>query len=870
MDTITFDHVTFSYPLAEKAALDDISFSVRPSEFIVLAGKSGCGKTTLLRHMKKNLMPYGRREGTVCYEGTEISQVDDRRNAAEIGFVQQNPDNQIVTDKVWHELAFGLESLGLSTRAIRRRVAEMASYFDIQTWFRKEVSQLSGGQKQLLNLASIMVMQPKLLVLDEPTSQLDPIAAGEFLRTVYKINRELGTTVLLSEHRLEEVFPLADRVLVMEKGRLLADGAPREVGEALGRADHAMFAAMPAPMRIWAAVDNPLPCPVTVREGRDWLAAFAQDHPLTPPPPEPEPAPDGETLLSLDQVWFRYEKEGPDVVKGLSLTLKQGEFLAILGGNGAGKSTTLGLIAGLHRPYRGRVRCEAALGMLAQDPQTLFVKKTVREDLAEALSGLGLPKEERQRRLERMTRLCRLGDLLERHPYDLSGGEQQRLALAKVLLPGPRLLLLDEPTKGLDAEFKQVLAQILYSLTRQGLGVLMVSHDVEFCAEYAHRCALFFDGSIVSQGPPQRFFGENSFYTTTSNRMSRGLLSGAVTPGQVAAACGGKLPPGTDLLEPEEPEPLPEPSLPAPVKKPPLSPFRRALAIFAGLGTLSGAAWAITRPGVAEATWQGLAPYGVELAFLFLLCLAVSRKSPPPPRLEPAKRRLSRRTRLALVLILLAIPLTLYIGARFFGGRKYLFISLLILLETMTPFALVFEGRKPQPRELVVIAALCGLGVVGRLAFFMLPQFKPVTALVILAGVAFGGESGFLVGALTMLVSNMLFSQGPWTPWQMFAMGSIGFLAGVLFRKGWLNRGRLALSIFGGVASVALYGGIMNPAAAILSQEVLNKEILLAYYATGFPVDLVHGAATALFLWLLAEPLLEKLDRIKVKYGLIE
>ena len=245
METIRLDYVNFSYPLSEKPALRDVTFTIQPSQFIVLCGKSGCGKSTLLRQLKKNLIPYGRLEGQVLYCGERVDELPDRKSAEEIGFVQQNPDNQIVTDKVWHELAFGLESLGLSNSAIKRRVAEMASYFGIQGWFRKNVSELSGGQKQLLNLASIMAMQPKLLILDEPASQLDPIAASEFLQTVYKINRDLGTTVLISEHRLEEVFPMADKVMVMDEGKLIAFAEPERIGEFLsgqkGGERHPMF-----------------------------------------------------------------------------------------------------------------------------------------------------------------------------------------------------------------------------------------------------------------------------------------------------------------------------------------------------------------------------------------------------------------------------------------------------------------------------------------------------------------------------------------------------------------------------------------------------------------------------------------------------
>ena len=280
METIRFSNVTFSYPLAEAPALQGVDFSARPSEFIVVCGKSGCGKTTLLRHMKKNLVPYGKFEGSVTYDGEDIQSLDDRRSASEIGFVQQDPDNQIVTDKVWHEMAFGLESLGVDPQTIRRRVAEMASFFDIQTWFRKDVSQLSGGQKQMLNLASIMVMQPKLLILDEPTSQLDPIAAGDFFRTIHRINRELGITVIISEHRLEDVFAMADKVCVMDQGKVLVCDAPERIGEFLsgkGEDDrHPMFYGLPSVTKIFHGAGAKGKAPLTVREGRLWLEETVQ------------------------------------------------------------------------------------------------------------------------------------------------------------------------------------------------------------------------------------------------------------------------------------------------------------------------------------------------------------------------------------------------------------------------------------------------------------------------------------------------------------------------------------------------------------------------------------------------------------------
>ena len=880
METFAVRDLSFAYPEQRKDTLSHLTFSVPQGQFVTLCGPSGCGKSTLLRQLKTVLAPTGDRRGEILFEGQPLDSVGQREQSARIGFVLQSPENQIVTDKVWHELAFGLESLGYDTPTIRSRVAEMASFFGIQTWFYKNVTELSGGQKQLLNLASIMAMQPSVLILDEPTSQLDPIAASDFLATIGKVNRELGTTILLTEHRLEEAFPLSDRVLVMDRGSLIADGSPAEVGQLLRGSGHGMFLAMPTAMRVWASVEDAPPCPVTVRDGRSWIEGYASSHPLLPLPEEKTPRSTGETAVELEDVWFKYDKDLPDVVKGVSLTVKKGEFLALLGGNGTGKTTTLSLIGGLLKPYRGEVRLHGAVGTLPQNPQTLFVKKTVREDLFEIFRGMKLDRAVQENRVARAVQLCRLEELLDRHPYDLSGGEQQRAALAKVLLLDPEILLLDEPTKGLDAEFKQVFAVIIKTLLRRGVTVFMVSHDVEFCAEHAERCALFFDGGIVSEGRPRQFFSGNSFYTTSANRMVRGLLSEAVTPADVMRAIGGTGPPEPVL--PEEAPPLPEPAEDSAAAKPKKLPlWRILLAAVSGLGavvlfihTLSrqDLSALIREDGLTTAALQDIPLYLLLVACMLVCAFALSRRAPAPVRLQTPKekRKLTKRTLAATVCILLLIPLTIFVGVYYLSGRKYYFIAFLILLETMLPFFLVFEGRKPQARELTVIAVLCAIGVVGRAAFFMLPAFKPVLALVIIAGVGFGGETGFLVGAMTMLASNVLFGQGPWTPWQMFSAGIIGFLAGVLFRKGLLRRSRVSLCIFGALATVVIYGGIMNPAAALIYANTLNWKLLLTYYVSGIPVDLVHASATVLFLWLAAEPMLEKLDRIKVKYGLMD
>ena len=549
MSTIEFKNVYFRYPLAENNALDGVDFSVNESDFIVICGKSGCGKTTLLRHMKKSLVPYGEFSGSVTYNGKEIQDLPDRASAAEIGFVQQNPDNQVVTDKVWHELAFGLESLGFDNATIKRRVAEMASYFNIQTWFRKDVSQLSGGQKQLMNLASIMAMQPQVLILDEPTSQLDPIAASEFLRTVQKINRDLGTTVIISEHRLEEVFTMADKVMVMDKGKVLAYDEPRKIGSMLaGSGDddrHPMFYGLPAMMKIYQSADGGANSPLTIREGRLWIDRKVGDT-YREGVPDQDTADQGddrktavaaasEPAFTVKDLWFRYNKKSQDVLRDLNISVNKGQLFCVLGGNGVGKSTTLKVIAGILKQQRGKVTVNGTLAMLPQNPQALFTEISVEDELMEALHDTKGTDEEKVRKVLDMLDTMEISHLRKSHPYDLSGGEQQRLALGKVLLLDPEIVLLDEATKGLDPFFKISLARVLKKLTEAGKTLFMVSHDIEFCAEYADMCAMFFDGGVVSVGKPHEFFPGNNFYTTSANKMARDHFPDAITWEEVAA-----------------------------------------------------------------------------------------------------------------------------------------------------------------------------------------------------------------------------------------------------------------------------------------------------------------------------------------------
>ncbi len=530
-------NLSFSYPTAKgKDSLHNVNLTIHKGEYVVLCGKSGSGKTTLLRHLKSVLTPHGKHSGEILFNGVPMNKVSQGDQSSKIGYVMQNPDDQIVTDKVWHELAFGLESLGCDQKTMRARVAEMACYFGIQDWFHRDVANLSGGQKQLLNLASIMAMQPEVLILDEPTSQLDPIAASDFLNTVRKINIELGTTVIITEHRMEDIFPYADRAIVMDGGSVIADDTPRNIGKLLYDQKNDMFAAMPTPVRVFYGSHGEGDCPLTVREGRNWLSRSFVEEPkiktvVVPKLDEEIQHP----ALSMKELWFRYERNSPDIMRGVSAEVPKGSLYAIVGGNGAGKSTTLKAICGICRPYRGKVKVfgkpvekykstelfGGTLAMLPQDPKSLFVKKTVREDLEEMTKDKAL--------IAQTASTCQIETLLESHPYDLSGGEQQRAALAKVLLTQPKLLLLDEPTKGIDSFFKETFAEILKELKARGITIVMVSHDVEFCARYADLVSMFFDGQILTTDHPRRFFGNNSFYTTAANRMSRHVFSMAVT-----------------------------------------------------------------------------------------------------------------------------------------------------------------------------------------------------------------------------------------------------------------------------------------------------------------------------------------------------
>ena len=835
-------NMTFTYAGASRPAIKDISLRIEPGEMMTVCGKSGSGKSTLLRHMKPALAPVGEISGSLTFCGRNIRELSHEEQASRIGYVLQNPDNQIVTDKVWHELAFGLESLGEDTATIRLRVAEMASYFGIQAWFHKDVAELSGGQKQLLNLASVMVMQPDVLILDEPTSQLDPIAAEEFLDTVRKINRELGTTVLLAEHRLEQVVTMSDRVVVLDDGRIIADDAPANVGAILAVKGHPMFMAMPTPMQAYGhlyqcGIGREQACPTDVREGRNWLTALMKGKRITEVSlPDVEPQENGSPVIEMKDIWFRYSRDENDVLRDFSLSINRGELLCMVGGNGAGKTTALNIMGGIRKHYRGAVKISGKTGILPQNPQTVFVEKTLSRDLMEVLEDHPLSGSEREKKVREMTELLEIDGLLDMHPYDLSGGEQQRAALAKVLLLEPDILLLDEPTKGLDPDFKEKLAGILTRLIEGGMTIVMASHDIEFCCRHADRYAMVFDGKVISCGTPRRFFSGTSFYTTAANRMSRHIFENAVNVEDLIRLVKNNLGEGPKVTLKEN------------------DSFGEKVENMSSNG-----GYGIVMKDPKAKYMQGDLPGGK---------ISDSRRSSNEKRESKAdERRTISLLTIDVVMMALALG-TVFAGIYIFDNQRYFIVSMLLVIYAMVPFFARFERSSPKAREIVILAVMISVAVAGRAAFFMVPNFKPTVAIIIIAGVALGRQAGFLTGAMSAFVSNFLFGQGPWTTWQMLAMAVIGYLAGAVFYRYGDRMKVVVLAVFGGAATFFIYGAITDMWTILMMTSQPSLATAMVVYGAAVPFNAVHAAATVIFLLLLAKPMVEKLNRVKVKYGM--
>lgn len=548
MVNFKINNLSFSYPESKKQALKNINLTINQGEFIVVCGKSGGGKSTLLRMLKPELTPHGTKKGDITFFDSKDFSL--RQSAEKIGFLLQNTEYQTVTHSVRSELAFGLENLGLDSKTIRLRIAEISAYFSLENIIDKKISELSGGQKQTVCLASILMMHPDVIIFDEPTSQLDPMAAETLLNTVHKLCRENGITVIITEHRLESLIPIADRVIVIEDGEIISDASPRDIPSELIKNNEFVSSAVPTSMRLHTDLELSSPTPLNVAEGKQMLTSLFIDKPKYTEITDEKNKNLNELAVEVKDLWFAYDKSRY-VLKGLDLKIKKDSFFALLGANGAGKTTALSLMSGLLPCKQGKIKLfgknitkykDSALygktvGVLPQKCESLFGGNTVREDLEKALAKSVPDKERRKEIIEKVAAFGEITDLLERHPYDISGGEMQRAALCMVLLKEPQILFLDEPTKGMDNLFKKQFANKIKELNDKGITVIMVSHDTEFCAEYCDECAMIFDGVCALQEEKNKFFSQNFFYTTAANKIARDIFPLAVTERQVLELC---------------------------------------------------------------------------------------------------------------------------------------------------------------------------------------------------------------------------------------------------------------------------------------------------------------------------------------------
>ena len=849
--------LTFAYAGAARPALRNVTLEVKPGELAVLCGATGSGKTTLLRLIKRELAPGGVMAGDIFLDGVPIRKWNERKAAAAVGLVMQDPDSQLATDTVEHELAFGMENFGLPRGEMRRRLAELAGFFGLEPLLGKPLEELSGGRKQAVNLAAVLLCRPRLLLMDEPLAQLDPLAARELVGLIHRLNEERGVTVLMSEHRLDELLPAADRVILLEAGAVAFNGPPADFVRAVWRSgDPGRLMFVPS-ATAWAlrrfgdeALDDP---PLDVKAVRRMLpaegAAGPADGEGLPRSGAERGAEDGnarrqkEPLLSAQGVFFAYSRGEPAVIRGLDWTLGRGEFVALLGANGSGKSTLLQLLAGLRRPQRGDVRLAgvpvhrlpagtraARIGYLAQNPLLHFAHETVREELIQAAAFTGAADPEEG--AARLARRFDLDHLLERHPHDLSGGERQRAALAIAVAGRPDVLLLDEPTKGLDPFAKAKLADELRRLNGEGMTLVAATHDVEFAETHASRCAMLFQGEIAADEPADTFFRNNFFYVSPLRRLAdgRGDESRGSGPDggfDVGTDGGGTAGGMSDETESGTAGGQSDGSNKG-------TPAGRAG------GTDGAAAYSRSRTdaGAAGAVRGGR------------YALALFRRVPAHLWMISA----------AVVYAALGV-MAFRRGASLLAGFAMVFLALV-------PFYARYERKMRGARELALVAVLAALATVGRVPFALfLPSFTPVTFIVMVTGVVFGAEAGFIAGSMSALVSNFFLGQGPWTPWQMFAWGMAGCTAGLLAHRGAFWRRRTPLAALGLVWGF-LYGWILNASIAI-DQWAQTKSWanVLAVYAAGLPFDAIHAAANVFFLALFGPAWIRLLERYRIRYS---
>lgn len=537
---LSVGNLTFTYPGVSRPALQEVGFQVEQGEFVLLLGGTGSGKTTLLKLIKQLIAPFGARTGEIRLAGEEVSRMAKKRLAGEVGYLFQHTQDQLCMPTPLEEMAFGLRQLGVEPAAISRRCGELSCYFGMESWLDAPMEQLSGGQRQLTALASVLAADPALLLLDEPTAQLDPVHSRSFLEQLLRLHRENNMTVLAALHQPDSIFFQADRVLVLEQGRLLFSGSPQDAADYLGKQGHPLFAALPAGCRVMQTLGYPPSRGKQPLPEKDFARLSAAPLPVHP---------SGRPLLKLKQVTAGYPGQSRPVLREVDLTLSAGEIFVLLGANGCGKTTLLKAVAGLVPLLSGSIRLEgeksslwrptafAQAGYLPQDPMELFDGDRLDEDLYSYGKSRGLGPDQVEQWLEQPL-FSPLKQVWTQNPLDLSGGQRQLAALAKLMLKGPKLLLLDEPGKGLDAAASARLGERLTALAQEGIAILISCHDPDFAARYGHRCGFLFHGELLPPQPPEPFFAGNRFYLTSLQQYLPAGRRMALLPEQLQAEEG--------------------------------------------------------------------------------------------------------------------------------------------------------------------------------------------------------------------------------------------------------------------------------------------------------------------------------------------
>lgn len=857
---LRFENFGFKYENSENSIFSNVNFEVNEGEVTLLIGKSGCGKSTLIRSIKPYMARKGIVEGTIYYKGKDVKTLSEEE-LAHIGYVSQDIENQIVTDKVWHELAFGLENLGMPQKEMRLRCGEMAAYFGIEDWYNRDTDSLSTGQKQLLNLASVMVMKPDLLILDEPASTLDPVAESELLERVFRLNRDFGTTILIVMHELEEVFNRADKIVFInnESDTSVVVNDKRNMARYLIENNNNQVYGLPSASRICSELykreDVSLSdVPISIADGKRFLNdnfelinSYYENNKYNIDKLNENSFNEVANAIELKHVYYKYNKDSDFVLEDFALTVKEGEVYTIMGGNGCGKSTTLSIISKLINPNDGKVILFGKdikkikdediygklIGFIPQEPRNLFSKDTVLEELLGKVKGFsyddlkaddGLLKkiEDENKDLYDYITFFEIENVLSLNPFDISGGEMQKVAMIKVLLLNSKIIIMDEPTKGLDAFAKSKMASYIKKLKGMGKTILLVSHDIEFSASVSDRLGFLFNRRIISDAIPTLFFTDNHFYTTVTRRITRDYFKNVILIKDIfgeddndnnLSICNKKKSQDKNIDK-----------------------------------TVENAKHKNTN----KIDSNRIVNFENEKLDSHLMF---------------------RKLRNYIIVAALVYGIMLGIS-KTYADQRYFLMSVIVLLVSMIGLAVFFEKKKISGKRLVLIAALTALGVVGRVLFYMIPAFKPVGAISIIAGVALDPFSGFLCGSLMAFLSNAFFGQGSWTAFQMFSFGLVGFLAGIigsLLRRS-LNKGKsvsrkyiVAIAVYGFISIFLIYGFIMNFFTSLTAGKAI-KETLLINIISGIPLDIIHGVSTAVFILILGRPLIRRIYRIKYKY----